>query len=56
MYDISKRESFLNLDKWMNELKEHADRSIQIMLVGNKQDLEQKRKVSTQEAQIFAND
>ena len=54
VYDITKQQSFLNVQLWLNELKEHRDDSIVIMLVGNKSDLNHLRVVSTDEARAFA--
>ena len=39
VYDITKRVSFENLERWLTEVREHADSKIQIILVGNKSDL-----------------
>ena len=39
VYDITKRESFENCERWLRELRAHADPSIVAMLVGNKCDL-----------------
>lgn len=36
VYDISKQSSFENVDRWLKELKDHAENNIVIMLVGNK--------------------
>ena len=54
VYDITKSSSFHNVEKWLNELHEHADENIVVMLVGNKTDLKASREVSTEEAQKFA--
>ena len=40
VYDISNRDSFENLDRWLVELRDHADEKIEVVLVGNKSDLE----------------
>jgi hypothetical protein len=36
VYDISKRGTFENVERWLKELRDHAEPSIVIMLVGNK--------------------
>lgn len=36
VYDISKQSTFENVDRWLKELKDHAESNIVIMLVGNK--------------------
>ena len=54
VYDISKKASFDNVEKWLKELREHADANIVLMLVGNKSDLKHLRAVKTEEAALFA--
>jgi len=54
VYDVSKKTSFDNVEKWLKELKEHADANIVLMLVGNKSDLKHLRAVKVEEASIFA--
>ena len=39
MYDITKEQSFLHIEKWISEVKEHAEPDIVLMLVGNKLDI-----------------
>ena len=38
---------------WLKELKTHANPDIKIFLIGNKIDLEDQRKVTTEEAKKF---
>lgn len=54
VYDISKKASFENVEKWLKELREHADVNIVLMLVGNKSDLKHLREVPSEEASLFA--
>ncbi|KAL5226124.1 hypothetical protein ABZP36_012763 [Zizania latifolia] len=54
VYDITKRQSFDHIPRWLDELRGHADKNIVIMLVGNKSDLEDERAVSTEDAKEFA--
>lgn len=54
IYDISKLSSFENIEKWLKELREHAELHIVIMLVGNKSDLKGLRAVRSEDAAIFA--
>jgi len=54
VYDISKQVTFKNVERWLQELRENADRNIVIMLVGNKSDLRHLREVPTEEAKEFA--
>ncbi|KAF7826219.1 ras-related protein RABA3 [Senna tora] len=56
VYDITKRQSFDHVARWVEELRAHADNSIVIMLIGNKADLVDLRAVSTEDAVEFAED
>ena len=47
VYDITKLESFKSVDKWYKEIKEHGDKALIPMLVGNKCDLKHLRTVDT---------
>jgi len=53
VYDISKRNSYDSVARWLKELRDHADPQIVIMLVGNKKDLRHMRQVQTDEAKEF---
>merc|ERR1712086_434890 len=52
--DIAKHLTYENVDRWLRELRDHADANIVIMLVGNKSDLRHLRAVPTEEAKSFA--
>jgi len=54
VYDITKAITFKNVEKWLQEMHEHADKDIVIMLVGNKLDLKASREVATEDAKRFA--
>ena len=54
MYDIAKHLTYENVERWLKELRDHADNNIVIMLVGNKSDLRHLRAVPTDEAKAFA--
>ena len=56
VYDITKRQSFDHVARWIEELRAHADSSIVIMLIGNKGDLVDRRVVPTEDAVEFAED
>ena len=49
VYDITKKESFKNVDKWIKDLKEFGDEDVVILIIGNKCDLEDEREVSIEE-------
>ena len=48
VYDISERQSFLNIENWMQSIKENSD-GLPTILIGNKSDLNDERKVSFEE-------
>ncbi|KAG2462611.1 RB11A protein, partial [Polypterus senegalus] len=54
VYDIAKHLTYENAERWLQELRDHADSNIVIMLVGNKSDLRHLRAVPTDEAKAFA--
>ena len=54
MYDIAKHLTYENVERWLKELRDHADANIVIMLVGNKSDLRHLRAVTTDEARGFS--
>jgi len=54
VYDIAKHATYVNVTRWLKELRDHADSNIVIMLVGNKSDLKHLRAVPTEEATSFS--
>jgi len=54
VYDITRRDTFQHLSRWLEEAKQHAHPHMTILLIGNKSDLEHRRAVSTEEGQAFA--
>ena len=44
VYDITERESFDNLTSWLIEIEKNANKNVYKLLIGNKCDLEDKRK------------
>lgn len=54
VYDITRRETFLHLTRWLEEARQNANPDMVIMLIGNKSDLEHRRQVSKEEGQRFA--
>jgi small GTP-binding protein len=48
VYDITRKESFENVDKWVNELRGNGGKDVHMILIGNKCDLEQNRQISTE--------
>lgn len=54
VYDIAKHSTYESVERWVEELRDHADHNIVIMLVGNKTDLRYLRAVPTEEARVYA--
>jgi small GTP-binding protein len=54
VYDITRRTSFQNCVKWLEEIQEHGYAKMLIVLIGNKNDLQDQRKVSFEEGESFA--
>ncbi|KAI5064171.1 hypothetical protein GOP47_0020841 [Adiantum capillus-veneris] len=54
VYDITKRQTFDHIVRWLEELRSHADNNIVIMLVGNKTDLSALRAFTSEDAKEFA--
>lgn len=54
VYDITRRETFTQLEKWLSEARENASENMVIMLIGNKVDLDHKRAVTYQDGSDFA--
>ncbi|CAG5126683.1 unnamed protein product [Candidula unifasciata] len=53
-YDISKRETFEAIPRWLDDIKRYAGPNVVQLLVGNKCDLESLREVTVSEAQALA--
>ena len=54
VYDIAQRLTYENIERWLKDLRDHADPNIVIMLVGNKCDLRHLRVVPIEEAKAYA--
>ncbi|KMZ63146.1 Ras-related protein RABA1f [Zostera marina] len=54
VYDVTRHDTFENVERWLNELRDHTDVNIVIMLVGNKADLRHLRAVTEEDAKDFA--
>merc|ERR1719204_2300414 len=54
VYDITQRDTFQNVNKWMKQIKDFANQNVRILLVGNKCDLAEKRTITFEDAQELA--
>ena len=53
VFDVTCINTFQNIDKWLQEINDNFDNPI-IILLGNKADIEDERKVSKEEIEIYA--
>ena len=56
VYAIDNRDSFDNINIWLKELKTHSNPDAKVFLIGNKNDLENDRKVNKEEGKKFISD
>ena len=55
VYDITKRESFDNINNWIEQIRDNAPNYSKSVLFGNKNDLQDKREVDYEEGEELAN-
>ena len=55
VYDITRKETFDSVDKWINDLKMSGDPKLIIIIIGNKCDLEEKREILKEQGEEKAN-
>lgn len=53
VYDITKRSTFLSLQKWIEEVRRYTSSNVIVSLIGNKCDLPEQREVEPDEPQSF---
>ena len=53
VYDITNRNTYTSLDYWLKQIRQNAG-NIPVVLAGNKIDIADQRKVTTEEAKIYA--
>lgn len=51
VYDVTNRASFMNTQKWVEDVRSERGQDVVIILVGNKSDIADRRQVSTEEGQ-----
>ena len=55
IYDITSLQSYDNVKSWISQIREEASPNVVIYIAGNKIDLEEERKVKTEDGQIDYN-
>ena len=56
VYDITRKETFDHINKWLQEVKSNGSKDICCILIGNKKDLEENRQVKYEEGKKLAED
>ncbi|BBN06953.1 intraflagellar transport protein 43 [Marchantia polymorpha subsp. ruderalis] len=56
VYDITRRETFNHLSKWLEDARKHGSSSMTLIVLGNKCDMSHKRAVSFEEGEQFCKD
>ena len=56
VYAINNRASYEHIDFWLKEIKRNSNPDAKIFLIGNKNDLDEEREVTFEEAQKYADD
>ena len=51
-FDVTNRDSFVHVERWISDVKEYAGQHVMILLCGNKVDMMDKREVSFSEAKV----
>ena len=54
VYDTTNRESYQNIDIWLEEIQKYSKEGLIHLLIGNKTDLAEQREVTTEEAIDFS--
>lgn len=50
MYDVANRASYINTERWIDDVRKERGKDVKIMVVGNKIDLKDQRQVTSEEA------
>ena len=56
VYSIDTEDSFNNIEKWLNDIKTQSNPDIKIFLIGNKADLEDKRRLTKEQGEQLCRD
>ena len=54
VYDITSEESFQNIQSWIKDCKDLAPKTVQLILIGNKSDLEENRVITKERGEELA--
>ncbi|XP_078372247.1 ras-related protein Rab-13-like [Oculina patagonica] len=54
VYDVTDEKSFMNITRWISKIRENADKNVNKILIANKCDLEEKRKITRERGEELA--
>lgn len=54
-YDLTDKSTFNNVDEWIKSIKENADSTAEMVIIGNKTDLKEERVVSEEDSKALHN-
>lgn len=54
VYDVSNLKSFENISNWIRNIEMHATQDVELMILGNKCDIADKRQVSKEKGEVLA--
>ena len=54
VYDITRPNSFDNLAKWLRNIHEHSNTDVEKMILGNKCDMEEQRKIPKEKGEAIS--
>jgi len=54
VYDVTNLQSFNNIRKWIQDVHTFAEQNVNLVLIGNKCDLDQRKAVDTAKGQVLA--
>ena len=53
-YDVTREQTFQNIQSWYDELREQGEPDVEVILIGNKVDLEAQRAITTEQGEQMA--
>lgn len=54
VFDLTNKDSFSHLKSWMSDIRDNAEKNSEVIVVGNKSDLDENRQVEKEEANKYA--
>lgn len=56
VYDVTDEKSYMNVSKWMSKIRQNAVQNVSKILIANKCDLDEKRKITKERGESLAVD